>query len=72
MSKILSDHARVSDEAMTQWQLSESKLEQLSNKLDAAQTELTTKDILVKQHAKVAEEAVSGESLMNKWVRLVL
>lgn len=62
MSKILSDHARVSDEAMTQWQHSESKLKQLIDKLNAAQTELTTKDILVKQHSKVAEEAVTGKA----------
>ncbi|URE01892.1 plant protein [Musa troglodytarum] len=32
----------------------------LQEKLSAAQTEMTTKDNLVKQHAKVAEEAVSG------------
>ncbi|CAM6123753.1 unnamed protein product [Calypogeia fissa] len=60
VSKILSEHARFSDEAMTHWQHSESKLKQLSDNLHAAQTELTAKDILVKQHAKVAEEAVTG------------
>ncbi|XP_062216204.1 filament-like plant protein 4 [Phragmites australis] len=32
----------------------------LNGKLSAAQSEITTKDALVKQHAKVAEEAVSG------------
>ncbi|WVZ56204.1 hypothetical protein U9M48_006772 [Paspalum notatum var. saurae] len=32
----------------------------LNEKLSAAQSEITTKDALVKQHAKVAEEAVSG------------
>lgn len=62
MSKILSDHARVSDEAMTQWQHSEAKLKQLSDDLNAAHIELTAKDILVKQHAKVAEEAVTGKA----------
>lgn len=32
----------------------------LNEKLSASQSEITTKDALVKQHAKVAEEAVSG------------
>ncbi|XP_058098803.1 filament-like plant protein 4 [Magnolia sinica] len=32
----------------------------LNEKLSSAQSEMTTKDNLVKQHAKVAEEAVSG------------
>lgn len=32
----------------------------LNEKLSAAHSEITTKDALVKQHAKVAEEAVSG------------
>ncbi|CAN6284947.1 unnamed protein product [Urochloa humidicola] len=32
----------------------------LNEQLSAAQSEITTKDALVKQHAKVAEEAVSG------------
>ncbi|KAL6644719.1 hypothetical protein ACP70R_016327 [Stipagrostis hirtigluma subsp. patula] len=33
----------------------------LNEKLSSAQSEITTKDALVKQHAKVAEEAVSAE-----------
>ncbi|KAG8074251.1 hypothetical protein GUJ93_ZPchr0006g43222 [Zizania palustris] len=36
------------------------KVKVLSDDLSAAQSEITTKDALVKQHAKVAEEAVSG------------
>ncbi|CAL9087085.1 unnamed protein product [Musa textilis] len=38
----------------------EYQVKTLQEKLSAAQTEMTTKDNLVKQHAKVAEEAVSG------------
>lgn len=36
------------------------KVNVLNEKLSASQSEITTKDALVKQHAKVAEEAVSG------------
>ncbi|XP_062099235.1 filament-like plant protein 4 [Humulus lupulus] len=36
------------------------QITELNEKLTAAQTEMTNKDNLVKQHAKVAEEAVSG------------
>lgn len=36
------------------------KLRVLNEKLSASESEITTKDALVKQHAKVAEEAVSG------------
>ncbi|KAJ6829833.1 filament-like plant protein 4 [Iris pallida] len=36
------------------------KISDLSDKLSSAQSEMTTKDNLVKQHVKVAEEAVSG------------
>lgn len=32
----------------------------LNEKLSAAQSEITTKDNLVKQHARVAEEAIAG------------
>lgn len=39
------------------------KLSSLNEKLSSAQSEMTTKDNLVKQHAKVAEEAVSGITL---------
>ncbi|XP_043709359.1 filament-like plant protein 4 isoform X2 [Telopea speciosissima] len=48
--KVLEDQVKVSeDEVLT-----------LNEKLTSAQSEMTTKDNLVKQHAKVAEEAVSG------------
>lgn len=36
------------------------QISELNEKLSAAQSEMTNKDNLVKQHAKVAEEAVSG------------
>jgi len=36
------------------------KVSNLNDKLSSAQSEMVTKDNLVKQHAKVAEEAVSG------------
>lgn len=39
------------------------KIASLNEKLSLSQSEMTTKDSLVKQHAKVAEEAVSG--MMN-------
>lgn len=39
----------------------------LNEKLSAAQSEITTKDALVKQHAKVAEEAVSGAHKMTTY-----
>ena len=38
---------------------------ELDEKLTAANTEMTNKDNLVKQHAKVAEEAVSGMILIK-------
>jgi hypothetical protein len=38
----------------------EENVKVLNEQLSAAQSEITTKDALVKQHAKVAEEAVSG------------
>ncbi|KAK9269899.1 hypothetical protein L1049_025472 [Liquidambar formosana] len=38
----------------------EDQINELNEKLSAAQSEMTTKENLVKQHAKVAEEAVSG------------
>lgn len=36
------------------------QINELEEKLSAANTEMTNKDNLVKQHAKVAEEAVCG------------
>uniref|UniRef100_A0A2P2JR32 Uncharacterized protein MANES_18G015200 n=1 Tax=Rhizophora mucronata TaxID=61149 RepID=A0A2P2JR32_RHIMU len=38
----------------------EDQIKELNEKLSTAHSEMTTKDNLVKQHAKVAEEAVSG------------
>ncbi|KAF5740837.1 filament-like plant protein 4 [Tripterygium wilfordii] len=38
----------------------EGQIQELDEKLSAAHSEMTTKESLVKQHAKVAEEAVSG------------
>ncbi|KAF8410471.1 hypothetical protein HHK36_003000 [Tetracentron sinense] len=38
----------------------EDQVKELNEKLSSAHSEMTTKDNLVKQHAKVAEEAVSG------------
>ena len=40
----------------------------LNEKFSAAQSEITTKDALVKQHAKVAEEAVSGTHKMTNFL----
>jgi TolA-binding protein len=41
------------------------KIKVLNEKVSAAQSEMNNKDALVKQHAKVAEEAVSGEPNCN-------
>ena len=38
----------------------EDEIQELNEKLSAASSEMNTKEDLVKQHAKVAEEAVSG------------
>ena len=46
----------------------EDQVKILQEKLSAAQTEMTTKDNLVKQHAKVAEEAVSGTKVYSYYV----
>lgn len=43
-----------------QVQTLEDEIKELNEKLSAANLEMTTKENLVKQHAKVAEEAVSG------------
>lgn len=42
----------------------EGEITELNEKLSAAHSEMTNKDTLVKQHAKVAEEAVSGMLLI--------
>lgn len=41
----------------------EEEIKDLNDKLSEANSEMTNKENLVKQHAKVAEEAVSGLSL---------
>ncbi|KAJ4847873.1 hypothetical protein Tsubulata_017248 [Turnera subulata] len=43
-----------------QFETLEEQIKELNEKLSAAHEEMTTKDNLVKQHAKVAEEAVTG------------
>jgi hypothetical protein len=48
------------DEARGQWLQSEDRAKILSEKLSNALADITSKDNLVKQHIKVAEEAVSG------------
>lgn len=50
----------MSEEAMMAWQHSEEKLKSLNEKLSLVLSDNTAKDNLVKKHAKVAEEAVSG------------
>lgn len=42
----------------------EEEVNELNEKLSEAHSEITTKENLVKQHAKVAEEAVSGFNLL--------
>ncbi|KAG0555687.1 hypothetical protein KC19_12G188500 [Ceratodon purpureus] len=57
----LQDRSRLAvDEARGQWLQSEERAKVLSEKLSNALGEITSKDNLVKQHVKVAEEAVSG------------
>eukprot|EP00250_Pteridium_aquilinum_P019260 c24368_g2_i1 orf=247-3720(+) len=50
----------LSDEGTAQWQPSEEKFQQLKERLSVALLDASAKDELIKQHAKVAEEAVSG------------
>ncbi|CAK9229950.1 unnamed protein product [Sphagnum troendelagicum] len=59
--KKLQNHTRAAaaDEA-TRLRQSEEKVKYISEQLANALADITTKDNLVKQHAKVAEEAVSG------------
>jgi len=44
----------------------EDEMNELNEKLSAANTEINAKEALVKQHAKVAEEAVSGMLFLCK------
>ncbi|KAK4752787.1 hypothetical protein SAY87_021585 [Trapa incisa] len=53
----LENHVKTCEE---QVQTLEDQIKELDEQLSAAQSEVTTKDNLVKQHSKVAEEAVSG------------
>lgn len=53
----LEDHVKACEEHA---KLLEEDVNELNEKLSEAHSELTNKEILVKQHAKVAEEAVSG------------
>ena len=51
---------------MTQLQESEEKVKSLNEKLSAALSEINTKESLVKEHAKVAEELMSSRfTLVN-------
>ncbi|XP_057833796.2 filament-like plant protein 4 isoform X1 [Cryptomeria japonica] len=59
-SKAGADHLQMSDDTMMACQVSEERLKSLNEKLSQALLDNTVKDNLVKQHAKVAEEAVSG------------
>ena len=53
----LEDKVKTSEE---QVQSLDEQIKELNEKLSAAQSEVTTKEDLVKKHAAVAEEAVSG------------
>jgi uncharacterized protein YlxW (UPF0749 family) len=50
-----------------QVQTLEGEIKDLNEKLSATHSEMTTKENLVKQHAKVAEEAVSGMALFLRY-----
>jgi hypothetical protein len=66
--KKLQNHTRAAaaDEA-TRLRQSEEKVKYISEQLANALADITAKDNLVKQHAKVAEEAVSGTHMkINK------
>jgi hypothetical protein len=51
---------------VTRLQQSEEKIKYISEQLANALADITAKDNLVKQHAKVAEEAVSGTHMKNQ------
>lgn len=50
----------------------ENQLKQLTEQLSTAQSELSTKDALIKQHTKVAEEAVSGITYLTMHIHCTL
>ncbi|MCO5562195.1 hypothetical protein L7F22_015821 [Adiantum nelumboides] len=55
-----------SDDGNAQWHHTEEKAEQLKERLSVALLDALAKDVLVKQHAKVVEEAVSGWEKADK------
>lgn len=59
-SRALMEYAHMYEEATTKLQESEDKVKSLNEKLSAALSEINTKESLVKEHAKVAEELMSG------------
>lgn len=64
--KSSSDRTRSAvEEAKGQWLQSEERAKILSEKLSTALADITSKDNLVKQHVKVAEEAVSGTFFLD-------
>ncbi|KAJ7539773.1 hypothetical protein O6H91_11G108000 [Diphasiastrum complanatum] len=60
VSRILAVVESKSDNAMTRWQQAEEKLRDVNEKLISALSDNVLKDNMVKQHSKVAEEAVFG------------
>ncbi|XP_019421201.1 PREDICTED: filament-like plant protein 4 isoform X2 [Lupinus angustifolius] len=54
------NYVQITMESYTHMSGFEDQVKVLEEKLSAAYSELSSKDVLVKQHAKVAEEAVSG------------
>ncbi|MCO5562098.1 hypothetical protein L7F22_015724 [Adiantum nelumboides] len=57
LSSIVPDKSHVTDDG---WQDYEEKIKVLNDKLSAALMDVTGKELLARQHAKLAEEAVSG------------
>eukprot|EP00250_Pteridium_aquilinum_P023033 c2608_g1_i1 orf=123-3737(+) len=56
----LPDHGRMTAGGTAQWQDDEEQIKVLNDKLSAALLDAASKEVLAKQHAKLAEEAVSG------------
>jgi hypothetical protein len=57
LSRILEDQSRVADEALHE---ADEKAKAMAKKLEVALSEIAAKDQLVKEHIKVAEDAVIG------------
>ena len=53
-------NVQISAESYAHLTETEAQVKVLNEKLSSAQSEITTKDSLVKQHARVAEEAIAG------------